>query len=325
MAINYPSTVGQATDGSFTHTASGITWSWDGTTWVAQGSTSYYVLPTSTTNTLGGVKIDGSSITISNGVISSGTTVASINDIGDVNTTGVGAGDILSWSGTEWTAGAPVAQGNAFQTITISGQSDVVADSVTDTLTFVAGNNITLTTNPSTDEITITGNAPTINALNDIGDVNTTGAANGKILKHDGTNWVVGDDDTAAGLQSRTTGAATTNNIANDVKGDLVITAAKSYILQAIETSHAAWVTVYTSSQARSNDSSRNITTDPLPGAGVIAEVITSDGAKQPLTPGIIGWNDSSPVNTSAFIKVVNKSGFTNAITVTLHYVPLEA
>ena len=46
MAINFPSTSGQATDGSFTHTASGITWAWDGTTWKAQGSTSNYVLPT---------------------------------------------------------------------------------------------------------------------------------------------------------------------------------------------------------------------------------------------------------------------------------------
>ena len=47
MAINYPSTVGQATDGSFTHTAQGLTWAWDGTTWMAQGATSDYVLPLS--------------------------------------------------------------------------------------------------------------------------------------------------------------------------------------------------------------------------------------------------------------------------------------
>lgn len=36
-------------------------------------------------------------------------------------------------------------------------------------------------------------------ALNDLSDVNTTGAANGKIIKHNGTSWVIGDDaDTAA-------------------------------------------------------------------------------------------------------------------------------
>ena len=45
---------------------------------------------------------------------------------------------------------------NLFSTIAISGQSNVVADSPTDTLTLVAGTNITLTTNASTDTITIT-------------------------------------------------------------------------------------------------------------------------------------------------------------------------
>jgi hypothetical protein len=43
----------------------------------------------------------------------------------------------------------------AFKTIAVSGQSDVVADSSTDTLTLVAGSNITLTTNASNDSVTI--------------------------------------------------------------------------------------------------------------------------------------------------------------------------
>lgn len=45
---------------------------------------------------------------------------------------------------------------STFSTIAISGQSDVVADSPTDTLTLVAGTNITLTTNDTSDTITIT-------------------------------------------------------------------------------------------------------------------------------------------------------------------------
>lgn len=44
---------------------------------------------------------------------------------------------------------------DSFKTITVAGQSNVVADSGTDTLTLVAGSNITLTTNASTDTITI--------------------------------------------------------------------------------------------------------------------------------------------------------------------------
>lgn len=43
----------------------------------------------------------------------------------------------------------------AFKNIAVSGQSTVVADSAADTLTLVAGNNITLTTNATNDSITI--------------------------------------------------------------------------------------------------------------------------------------------------------------------------
>jgi hypothetical protein len=43
----------------------------------------------------------------------------------------------------------------AFKTITVSGQSDVVADSATDTLTLAAGSGITITTNAAADTITI--------------------------------------------------------------------------------------------------------------------------------------------------------------------------
>ena len=43
----------------------------------------------------------------------------------------------------------------AFKTISVSGQSDVVADSSADTLTLIGGTGISITTNPTTDEITI--------------------------------------------------------------------------------------------------------------------------------------------------------------------------
>ena len=42
----------------------------------------------------------------------------------------------------------------AFKTIAVSGQSDVVADSATDTLTLVAGSNMTITTNAGGDSVT---------------------------------------------------------------------------------------------------------------------------------------------------------------------------
>jgi hypothetical protein len=53
------------------------------------------------------------------------------------------------------TINASATQSNSFSTIAISGQSNVVADSATDTLTLVAGPNITITTNAGSDSITI--------------------------------------------------------------------------------------------------------------------------------------------------------------------------
>jgi len=56
------------------------------------------------------------------------------------------------YNGSAWV----VAQdGNSFSTVAVSGQSDVVADSGSDTLTLVAGSNITLTTNATNDSVTI--------------------------------------------------------------------------------------------------------------------------------------------------------------------------
>lgn len=48
---------------------------------------------------------------------------------------------------------------NTFQTISVAGQSNVVADSSTDTLTLVAGTNIVITTDASNDSVTISASA----------------------------------------------------------------------------------------------------------------------------------------------------------------------
>jgi len=56
--------------------------------------------------------------------------------------------------------GAEVNQ-NAFSTIAVSGQSNVAADSKTDTLTFVAGTNITITTDAGAGSVTINASGGT--------------------------------------------------------------------------------------------------------------------------------------------------------------------
>lgn len=81
----------------------------------------------------------------------------------------LGAAQIRSASGVvdlpagTTVAGAQIFDTNrtAFKTISVSGQSDVVADSYTDTLTLAAGTALSLTTNANTDTITFTNTGVT--------------------------------------------------------------------------------------------------------------------------------------------------------------------
>ena len=90
---------------------------------------------------------------------------------------------------------------NAFKTIAVSGQSDVVADSTADTLTLAAGTGIAITTNASSDTITITNNQLGANAFGNIAvsgqttvaadstnDTLTLEAGAGIVLTNDATN-----------------------------------------------------------------------------------------------------------------------------------------
>ena len=61
-----------------------------------------------------------------------------------------------------------LAGGNAFETISVSGQSNVVADSSSDTLTLAAGTGLSITTAAGSDTITFTNTAVGANAFGTI-------------------------------------------------------------------------------------------------------------------------------------------------------------
>lgn len=101
------------------------------------------------------------------GISLTGTTFAlnaAIGDLTNVASTSPSTGQVLKWNGSSWAPGTDTAgsgASNSFETIAIAGQTSVVADSATDTLTLVAGDNITMTTNASTDTITIASSGGT--------------------------------------------------------------------------------------------------------------------------------------------------------------------
>jgi len=83
----------------------------------------------------------------------------------------------------ESSGGGGGTSGNAFETIAVSGQSSIVADSSTDTLTIAAGTNAVVTTNAATDTLTIAvSSTPTFasilstGAISAIGTISTLGS-----------------------------------------------------------------------------------------------------------------------------------------------------
>lgn len=266
-----------------------------------------------------------------------------LNDITDVNVTGVVTdGHVLKWDGgtSRWIAAPDLSGGGGGGGISLtdisansnsaSGGGSLTYNSTSGAFTYTPPDLSSFST--FSGSYTDLSNKPSIPAgIDDLGDVDTTTAvpAVGEVLKWDGSNWVPGADATGgggggSGLTSRTTGSATATSLADAASADITINAAKAFTLLKIQTSHAAWVTLYTDTASRTADSSRTETTDPLPGSGVLAEIITSDGATQIITPGTIGWNNDPTPSTNIYAKVVNKSGSTANIAVTLTYVQLE-
>ena len=101
------------------------------------------------------------------------TALSSINDINDVTITSVQNDQLLKWNGTHWINFTP-----GYLT-SFTEQDPTVPTHV---------KNITQA------NITAWNAKSDVDALNDLSDVDTTGAANTKILKYNGTKWIVADD-----------------------------------------------------------------------------------------------------------------------------------
>ena len=279
MAINFPSTGGQATDGSYTYTVAGITYSWNGSSWTAAGagaSATDRTLFSVNTNSAGSPAL---SYTSSTGVFdyTPPDLTGFLTSESDPVYSAAPAAGITSTNITNWNAahgwGDHSTQGYLTALGSIGGHSDV------------------------------TLGTPQVN----------------EVLQYDGSAWV--NTTNTGGLQTRKT-VSVTQSIANNTAANVSISTAKGFALYSIETSHAAWVTLYTDTTSRTNDASRVETTDPTPGSGVLAEVITTGALTQLITPGTICFNSGAVATTYA--KIVNKSGSTANVQVTLTYLQLE-
>jgi hypothetical protein len=272
--------------------------------------------------------ITGNAATVTNGVYSNNSYndpswIASLSPAKVLPSQSTNGGKFLTTDGTtvSW---ATVSAVNAV--LTTSTYNDP------SWLTGLAGSKISGTVSSATNATTVTNGVYTSGSYSDPSWITSLSPTKvlpsqstnaGKYLKTDGSvlSW-----STVVGLVTRSTASVTTGALAPGASANVTITGFKGYALLGIQVSLGAWVTVYTSANARSADSTRSISTDPTPGSGVIAESITSSSGTTYFTPAVIGFSNESSPDTNIPIKVYNNSGSTTStITVTLTLIQLEA
>lgn len=170
-------------------------------------------------------------------------------------------------------------------------------------------------------------NLPTlVTAIDDLSDVSVPSPVDGEVLTYSGTNgqW----ESVAAGSGGgavRTTVSVATPSLANQAPANIdFVGIGKSGTFVTVETDVAAWVTFYTDSVSRANDSARSQVVSPSLGSGVLLEVITTGAQTIRITPAINYFNDDAVLVPNLVAKVVNISGATSVVNTTVDVVTLE-
>ena len=190
------------------------------------------------------------------------------------------------------------AGGNAFGTITVSGQSDVVADSNSDTLTLVAGSNITLTTNASGDSVTIAS------------------SASGSVSEAFKTIAVSGQSDVVAdsATDTLTLAAGSGMSITTDASTDTVTFVSSGGSSQsAVYEEYVYTATNNQTAFSGSDDNSNTLSYTPGFLMVFINGVLQDDGTDYTATNGttvtlVNGASTSDLIQISTFVQILGKS-----------------
>jgi hypothetical protein len=281
----------------------------NGSTWVSQA------IATGGVNSVSAAP--GSPITVT------GTASAPVVGITNPIPTANGGTGFSSYSSGELLIGNAVqntlnklAAGSTGQVLTVTGPGTLAWQSPASggVTSLLAGTGLSV--NQSTGNVTISNSGVTkIIAGTNIG-----------ISPSDGTGNV-----TISSTVSRTTITATTISLSPNAQTNLdLLNGAASYILLQIGSDFPARIRIYSSDTARTADVSRPEGTDPLPGSGIISEVITFSGLPiiipgaftQNMTPAVAGFTENA-ANTIP-LRVTNKDNTNRVITIYLKLIKLE-
>ncbi len=164
--------------------------------------------------------------------------------------------------------------------------------------------------------------------INDITVLRFVDSANGIINFDSGvpTNLAVRDYVSSNKAYSRTSSSATTVAMVQNDSVYINISGYKSYALLKVATDSAAWVRIYCDSASRAADIGRAYGTRASDSSGLLAEINTTGPDTITLSPGIIGYNNSTPIIGVIPIKVSKRtaSPAASGITVTLTALKLE-
>jgi hypothetical protein len=255
----------------------------------------------------GGLSVSGSPLTGTGNITITNTGVTSV-------ATGAGI-DVNQSNGAVFFTNTGVTQLNTGNGVSVNQTSGVVTVTNTGVTGIATGNGISI--NQSTGLVTVTNTG-------------VTGLIAGPNITLDPVGGT-GNVTITAGSLSRVTISTATISLAANAQADINFTnGAATYNLLQVGSDYPARVRMYSSTTARTADASRPVGTDPLPGSGVIAEVVTYTGLPnlipgaltQNMTPAVVGFTEDG-ANTIP-VRVTNNDTVTRVITVYLKMLKLE-
>ncbi len=156
--------------------------------------------------------------------------------------TTLGLGTLATQSGTfsGTSSGTNTGDQNIFSTVAVSGQSDVVADSTSDTLTLVAGTGISISTNATTDAITISATGGATLSDGDYGDITVSSSGTAFSIDNDvvtyakmqnvsATSRILGRKTAAAGDTEECTLSEVLDFVGSAAQGDILYRGASAW------------------------------------------------------------------------------------------------